>query len=147
MAFFVGRRGALHAPVPGCHCERSKAISYRSVIANNVKQSQPHAISVVLEDVKKHWSTFQSKLKKIHASLPLALELAEPISVEGSSIAVRVPFAFYAEAVNTDHNNRLLSTLMSEILGAPVLMRAVYEAPAREVIDSVVSAFGGTVEE
>ena len=57
--------------------------------------------------------------------------------MEGSSIAVRVPFAFYAEAVNAKQNNQLLSTLMSEVLGSSVRMQAVYEAPARAVIDSV----------
>ncbi|OGL70791.1 DNA polymerase III, subunit gamma and tau [Candidatus Uhrbacteria bacterium RIFCSPHIGHO2_02_FULL_53_13] len=103
--------------------------------------------AIALEDVKSRWSTFQSKLRKKHASLPLAMELAEPISVDGCAIAIRVPFAFYAETVNAGQNNRLLSTLMSEVLGSTVSIKAVYETSGNAVVDSVVDAFGGVVQE
>ncbi len=106
---------------------------------------QPVEGDLDLDEVKKKWSTFQKELRKKHASLPLALELAEPIGVEGKKVNIHVPFAFYAETVNSDQNNRFLAQLLSEVLERPALIRAEHKVAKNDTVDTLVSAFGGDV--
>ncbi len=98
-----------------------------------------------LDIVKKKWSVFQKELRKKHASLPLALELAEPINVDGKQVNIHVPFAFYAETVNSDQNNRFLAQLLSEVLEQPALIRAEHKVAQNNTVDALVDAFGGDV--
>jgi DNA polymerase III subunit gamma/tau len=98
-----------------------------------------------LEFVKRRWSKFQKELRKKHASLPLALELAEPVSVDGKQVNIHVPFAFYAETVNSDQNNAFLGKLLSEVLEQPAFVRAEHKIKENNTVDALVNAFGGEV--
>ncbi|MBT6253839.1 DNA polymerase III subunit gamma/tau [Candidatus Uhrbacteria bacterium] len=113
------------------------------------KAEAPSASSgdVDLETVKKYWSTFQKNVKDKHASLPLTLELAEPVRVEKGAVYVKVQFAFYAETINTAKNSELLSAVISEVLGSKLIFVAEHEGSTNSDpnVAAVMDAFGGEV--
>ena len=102
--------------------------------------------SVDLEGVKKYWSMFQKEVRKRHASLPLALELADPLRVDGNIVMIKVQFEFYAETVNQAKNSQFLSEVLSEVVGKKLGLQAVYEnVNSAPEVTSVIEAFGGEV--
>lgn len=102
---------------------------------------------VTLDTIKQHWPEFQKRLRAQHASLPLALELAEPIAITGDTVDVRVPFAFYEETVNRPSHRVLLGQLLTEIVGQTLQLRAVFAPASETVMNSIVQAFGGSVSD
>ena len=102
---------------------------------------------VTLETIKKYWSTFLKNVREKHASLPLALEMSEPVRVEGNKVFVKVQFGFYAETLNASSNNELLSGVMSEIIGSLMLVQGEHESMTESDpnVAAVMNAFGGEV--
>ncbi|PIR47976.1 hypothetical protein COV06_01080 [Candidatus Uhrbacteria bacterium CG10_big_fil_rev_8_21_14_0_10_50_16] len=101
---------------------------------------------VTFEIIKRYWSTFQKTVRERHASLPLALELAEPIRVDGGRAIIKVKFEFYAETVNQPKNNHLLAGILTEVVGENVGIQAIFSNVEQDPqVTSVLEAFGGTV--
>lgn len=102
--------------------------------------------TVTLEQVKKYWSTFQKSVRERHASLPLALELAEPIRVDDGKAIVKVQFEFYAETLNQPKNNTFLADVLTEVIGTRIGIQGMFSNIEEEPeVASVLEAFGGSV--
>lgn len=102
--------------------------------------------SVTIEQVRKYWTTFQRTLRERHASLPLALEQAEPVRVDDGKAIIKVQFEFYAETVNQPKNNSFLATILTEVVGENIGIQGMFSNVDTEPeVASVLEAFGGTV--
>lgn len=96
--------------------------------------------------VEAQWPTFQKCVRERHASLPLALERAKPIRVDGNTIVISVAYAFYAEAVNLAKHAEFLASIWQGILGAPCFVHAEHiSEPADPAVHAILDAFGGAV--
>ena len=102
--------------------------------------------SVTIEQVRKYWTTFQRTLRERHASLPLALELAEPLRVDDGKAIIKVQFEFYAETVNQPKNNSFLASILTEVIGENIGIQGMFSnVEAEPEVASVLEAFGGSV--
>jgi len=102
--------------------------------------------SVTIETIKKYWSTFQKTVRERHASLPLALELAEPVRVDSGRAIIKVKFEFYAETVNQPKNNHFLAGILTEVIGENVGIQGMFSNVEQDPqVTSVLEAFGGKV--
>jgi len=102
-----------------------------------------------IEEIQKKWDNFKKSVKERHASLPLALELSQPIEIKDRKLIVRVEFAFYAETLNQEKNNSLLVDVLEKTMGAKLALEAIHDTAATECeeedVAKVLDAFEGEV--
>jgi DNA polymerase-3 subunit gamma/tau len=101
-----------------------------------------------LEEVQDGWEKMCQRLQDKNPSLLLVLKDGQIIKITGHQIEVKFDYSFHVDLVNRAKNKKNIEDILSELLGAAVVVTAVCLPPAAEADEAAAmlsEAFGGSV--
>lgn len=104
--------------------------------------------SFSIDEIKNKWKRCCEEVAKKNVALPLVLQNALPMRVEGSQVEVGFETRFHFETISQQKNMSMLCEAVSEIMQRQVTIKPTYLKEEEEkTLDTLVEAFGGSVVE
>ncbi len=107
-----------------------------------------HAASFSVEDLAAKWLRCCEVVAKQNIALPLVLQNAKPVAIEGTCVHVGFEHKFHFETMEQTKNADILAKAINEIMQSSVTIRAIYlQKEADDTVGELVEAFGGSIVE
>jgi DNA polymerase-3 subunit gamma/tau len=84
---------------------------------------------LTIQKVKSAWQSIRTRVEGERQSLRTQLSRAQPESIEGNALVIRLPNAIFAETLKD--NAKMIEDAIAEVLGTPLRARFKVEAPAK----------------
>jgi DNA polymerase III subunit gamma/tau len=91
---------------------------------------------VGLDAVRNSWPAVLEAAKRNSRKLGAMLTAGQPVALDGDDLTVQFSYAFHAESCSTDQARASLRTIFAELLGEPLMIRAVVADAALAVSTS-----------
>lgn len=99
-----------------------------------------------LDDVRAKWPQVYEQIKACNASLPLFIQSCQIEDVRPDQVELGFEYDLYVQTVNKEKNKQVIEDVLERVLGRRMKVKAVtVKRKEQEVIDTLVSEFGGSV--
>lgn len=104
--------------------------------------------AIEVDEVRDKWNEMCERLQDKNPSLLLVLKNGEITRTMGNQVEVQFAFALHADMINRAKNKKSVDDVLSELIGAPVSVTAVYFSPTAEADEAAAllsEALGGQI--
>lgn len=115
--------------------------------STEVKKDASNA-SFSVEDLKNKWGRCCEEIAKKNIALPLVLQTAVPLAIEGTEVQLGFDKKFHFETISQPKNCQMLIDAVNIVMNSSVVIKPVFmRAEEEKTLDTLVEAFGGSVVE
>ena len=104
------------------------------------------AISLTLEDVKKHWAALSEQILSMNHSLATLFPVCKPVKVEGNVITIATKYPFHKDKLKENGNQLTVESAFATILGFKVRIQPVTMEEAGIKVESPKSKVESSME-
>jgi len=104
------------------------------------------AISLTLDDVKKHWTALSEQILSMNHSLATLFPVCKPIKVEGNVITIATKYPFHKDKLKENNNQLTVESAFATILGFKVRINPVTMDEAGIEVESPKSKVSSSEE-
>ncbi len=110
------------------------------------KPSTASIIKTSLEGIQSKWKACCELAKEQSGTLPVMMQNAKLLRLEGSLLSIGVNVRFLADQLNESRNRTLLDKVLQEVFQEQIQVKAEYtEEETDELVSGLLESFGGKV--
>ncbi len=100
-----------------------------------------------IDEVKNKWPKVFKQIKACNASLPLFMQTCEISGVSEGCVELGFKYDLYVDAINKDKNRKLIESVLKDVIGKDIKVRAIKTKAVQESesLNELAKEFGGSV--
>lgn len=132
--------------------ERPSIQIEKNLNKNVTKKDKKNEIKINFELVKEKWPEVLKEVQKFNHSLPLVLQIGQPIGIEDSTLQIGFQYRFHKERLNEPKNRTIVEEVFKKIFGVDLKVNGVIAdvtlQKTEEIgLEKILEEFGGRVVE